>query len=72
MYVHVPAAWISLLCFGTLSLLCIINFIFKIKSITLVYKSLAPIGLHLMLLQFLQVHSGDNQLGELGGHGMQD
>jgi len=45
MYVHVPAAWISLLCFGTLSLLCIINFIFKIKSVTLVYKSLAPIGL---------------------------
>ena len=32
-------------CFGTLSLLCIINFIFKIKSVTLVYKSLAPIGL---------------------------
>ena len=45
MYVHVPAAWISLLSFGTLSLLCIINFIFKIKSVTLVYKSLAPIGL---------------------------
>ena len=45
MYVHVPAAWISLLSFGALSLLCIINFIFKIKSLSLVYKSLAPIGL---------------------------
>ena len=45
MYVHVPAAWISLLSFGALSFLCIINFIFKIKSLSLVYKSLAPIGL---------------------------
>ena len=26
MYVHVPSAWISLLSFGALSLLCIINF----------------------------------------------
>ena len=45
MYVHVPSAWISLLSFGALSLLCIINFIFKIKSLSLLYKSLAPIGL---------------------------
>ena len=44
MYVHVPAAWISLLCFGTLSLLCIINFIFKIKSMSLVYKSLLQLA----------------------------
>tara|TARA_B100000945_G_scaffold294509_1_gene271253 strand:+ start:2549 stop:3256 length:708 start_codon:yes stop_codon:yes gene_type:complete len=45
MYVHVPSAWISLFCFATISFLCIINFIFKIKSFTLIYKSLAPIGL---------------------------
>ena len=45
MYVHVPSAWISLLCFALISFLCIINFIFKIKSASLIYKSLAPIGL---------------------------
>ena len=53
MYVHVPAAWISLLCFGTLSLLCIINFIFKIKSMSLVFKSLAPIGLTFNIIAIL-------------------
>jgi len=45
MYVHVPSAWISLLSFAVISFLCIINFIFKFKSINLIYKSLAPIGL---------------------------
>tara|TARA_B100002052_G_scaffold98354_1_gene90874 strand:+ start:228 stop:935 length:708 start_codon:yes stop_codon:yes gene_type:complete len=45
MYVHVPSAWISLLCFSLISFLSIINFVFKIKSLSLIYKSLAPIGL---------------------------
>tara|TARA_Y100001970_G_scaffold279581_1_gene387181 strand:- start:647 stop:1354 length:708 start_codon:yes stop_codon:yes gene_type:complete len=45
MYVHVPSAWISLLCFSAISFLCILNFIFKFKSVGLIYKSLAPIGL---------------------------
>ena len=45
MYVHVPSAWISLLCFALISIFSIINFIFKIKSLSLIYKSLAPIGL---------------------------
>jgi len=45
MYVHVPSAWISLLCFALMSFLCILNFIFKIKNVNLIYKSLAPIGL---------------------------
>ena len=45
MYVHVPSAWISLLSFAIISFLCILNFIFKFKSVNLIYKSLAPIGL---------------------------
>ena len=45
MYVHVPSAWISLACFASISFLCIISFIFKIKIVNLIYKSLAPIGL---------------------------
>tara|TARA_Y100001970_G_scaffold134186_1_gene165245 strand:- start:5783 stop:6490 length:708 start_codon:yes stop_codon:yes gene_type:complete len=45
MYVHVPSAWISLLCFASISFLSIISFVFKIKSFSLIYKSLAPIGL---------------------------
>ncbi len=45
MYVHVPAAWIGLASFSTLALLSILNFIFKIKNLTLITKSIAPIGL---------------------------
>ena len=44
MYVHVPAAWISLASFTCIALLSILNFIFKIKNFTLVTKSIAPIG----------------------------
>ena len=45
MYVHVPSAWIGLLCFSVITLLSILNFIFKIKNFYLINKSIAPIGL---------------------------
>ena len=45
MYVHVPAAWIGLASFTVIAFLSIINFIFKIKNLTLIAKSIAPIGL---------------------------
>mgnify|MGYP001157436231 FL=1 len=45
MYIHVPSAWISLLSFAAISFFCILNFLFKLKNVTLIYKSLAPIGL---------------------------
>jgi len=45
MYIHVPAAWISLACFSSIAFLSIVHFIFKIKNFILINKSLAPIGL---------------------------
>ncbi len=45
MYVHVPAAWIGLASFTCIALLSILNFIFKIKNLALITKSIAPIGL---------------------------
>ena len=45
MYVHVPAAWIGLASYTVIAFLSIINFIFKIKNLTLIAKSIAPIGL---------------------------
>ena len=45
MYVHVPAAWIGLASFTSIAILSIINFIFKIKNLSLITKSIAPIGL---------------------------
>ena len=45
MYVHVPSAWISLASFTSIALLSIANFLFKIKNIKLITKSIAPIGL---------------------------
>ena len=45
MYVHVPSAWIGLACFSVITILSILNFIFKIKNFYFINKSLAPIGL---------------------------
>ena len=45
MYVHVPSAWLGLACFSFITLLSILNFIFKIKNFYFINKSIAPIGL---------------------------
>ena len=45
MYVHVPAAWISLASFTSIAIFSILSFIFKIKNLKLITKSIAPIGL---------------------------
>ena len=45
MYVHVPAAWIGLASFTSLAVFSVINFVFKIKNLSLITKSIAPIGL---------------------------
>ena len=45
MYVHVPSAWIGLASFTCIALLSTVNFIFKIKNLDLITKSIAPIGL---------------------------
>jgi heme exporter protein C len=45
MYVHVPAAWISLGIFSSITFLSIIGYIFKIRNFFLISKSLAPSGL---------------------------
>ena len=45
MYVHVPSAWIGLASFTSIALLSILSFIFKIKNLNLITKSIAPIGL---------------------------
>ena len=44
MYVHVPAAWISLGIFSSLALLSVGSFVFKNKNFALIAKSLAPAG----------------------------
>ena len=44
MYVHVPAAWISLGIFSSITVLSISGFIFKNKNLFLIAKSLAPSG----------------------------
>ena len=45
MYVHVPSAWIGLSIFSIIAISTILNFVFKIKHLFLLIKSLAPIGL---------------------------
>ena len=45
MYVHVPAAWISLGIFSSITFLSLSGYIFKNKNFFLIAKSLAPSGL---------------------------
>ena len=45
MYVHVPAAWITLGIFATITFLSVVGYIFKIRNFFLISKSLAPSGL---------------------------
>jgi heme exporter protein C len=44
MYVHVPAAWISLGIFSSITFLSVVGYIFKIRNFFLISKSLAPSG----------------------------
>ena len=44
MYVHVPAAWISLGIFSSIALFSICGFVFRNKNFFLISKSLAPSG----------------------------
>jgi heme exporter protein C len=50
MYVHVPSAWISLASFTCIALLSILTFLFKVKNLNLISKSIAPIGLLFTIL----------------------
>ena len=50
MYVHVPAAWISLGIFSSIALLSFSVFIFKNKNLIMVSKSLAPSGILFTLI----------------------
>jgi len=44
MYVHVPAAWITLGISSTITLLSILGYIFKLRNFFLISKSFAPSG----------------------------
>ena len=50
MYVHVPAAWISLGIFTSITLLSISGYIFKNQNFFLISKSLAPSGFILNII----------------------
>ena len=44
MYVHVPSSFIAIGCFGFIGIVSILNLVFKVKFVTLMAKSIAPIG----------------------------
>jgi len=53
MYVHVPSSFIALICFGFIGIASICNLIFKIKFMSLLSKSLAPIGFVFSLISIV-------------------
>ena len=50
MYVHVPAAWITLGIFSVITLFSVVGYIFKIRNFFLISKSLAPSGFVLIII----------------------
>ena len=44
MYLHVPSSFISIICFGFIGIASIFNLVFKVKFVSLMAKSIAPIG----------------------------
>jgi heme exporter protein C len=44
MYIHVPASFIGISCYGLMGLISILSFIFKIKILPYIAKSIAPVG----------------------------
>ena len=71
MYVHVPAAWISLGIFSFITFLSLTGYIFKIRNFFLISKSLAPSGLVFNVIALVTGSIWGNQ-PEHGGLGMQD
>ena len=53
MYIHVPSSFIALGCFGFIGIASICNLIFKIKFMSLIAKSLAPIGCAFSLISIV-------------------
>ena len=53
MYVHVPASFIALGCFGLIGVASICNLVFKIKFMPLLAKSSAPIGCTFALISIV-------------------
>ena len=44
MYIHVPSSFIAIGCFGFIGIASIFNLVFKVKFVSLMAKSIAPIG----------------------------
>jgi len=72
MYVHVPAAWISLGIFSLISVLSFGIIIFKNKNFSLITKSLAPSGFVFNIIALVTGSIWENLPGGRGGHGMQE
>jgi heme exporter protein C len=70
MYVHVPAAWISLGIFSSITLLSLSGYIFRNKNFFLIAKSLAPSGLVFNIIALVTgFYLGKTYLGHLVGMG---
>ena len=53
MYVHVPASFLALGFFGFIGIASILNLVFKIKYVSLMAKSIAPIGCVFVLISII-------------------
>ena len=69
MYVHVPSAWIGLACFSTITLLSVLNFIFKIKNFYFINKSIWQLVYSVLSSISYRFNLGKTNMGNLVGMG---
>ena len=69
-FVHVPAAWMSLFIYMVMAISAAIGLIWQIRLADMVAAASAPIAHHLRFWLWSQVPFGENQCGALTGYGM--
>ena len=72
MYVHVPAAWISLGIFSSIAVLSFGILVFKNKNLSLITKSLAPSGFVFNIIALVTGSIWGKPTWALGGLGMHE
>ena len=72
MFIHVPAAWLSLLIFSTMGISSIIGLVFKSPTAFTISRAISPIGLIMSIIVLEQDPFGEILLGVHIGFGTQD
>ncbi len=70
MYIHVPAAWLSLFVYAGMAISALGTLVFRHPMADVAQKAAAPVGAGFTLICLLTGRSGASRCGAPGGNGM--